>query len=361
MPSSLRLGIFIAGTLAVFAAGVFWIGSRQFRFSSTYRLYADFQNVAGLEEGASVLVGGLHEGTVRRILLPHQSDQKMRVEMDMRDATRDVIKRDSQAAIRTQGLVGDQYVEISFGSAGAPSVNNGDTIEAEPPIQLSDMLKKTNSILDSAQGAVSNIDVTAQNLQAISAKLNAGNGTVGALVNDKSVYQHFNQAAANLQEDTEALKHNFLLRGFFKKRGYEDNSELTRNAIPELPGRAPANQLTYSGAKLFDKPDGSKIKNDKMLDAAGRYLEQNPYGLAVIAGYADQKGDSDQELKLTEARAAVVREYLVQHFKVDDTRIKTFGGGKSPDTPDGGQIQVMVYPPGTEPAAPKTSEPAKKK
>jgi hypothetical protein len=41
------------------------------------------------------------------------------------------------------------------------------------------------------------------------------------MLNNQSVYQHVNEAARNLQDDTEALKHNFLLRGFFKKRGYE--------------------------------------------------------------------------------------------------------------------------------------------
>src|SRR5262249_28324279 len=55
---------------------------------------------------------------------------------------------------------------------------------------LSDMLKKTNAILDSTGEAIENIDRTAANLQDMSAKLNGGKGTVGALVNDRSVYQH---------------------------------------------------------------------------------------------------------------------------------------------------------------------------
>src|SRR5947209_1786868 len=188
MPRLLRLGIFIVTALLLFGAGIFWIGSREFRFTSTYRLIADFQNVAGLSEGATVRVGGIHQGTVRRIILPQRPDQKVRVEMDLKQATRNVIKKDSEAAIRTEGLVGDQYVEISFGSPGAPAVSNGDAIGTEPPLQLSDMLKKTNAILDSAQGAVQNIDQTASNLQSISSKVNTGKGTAGAMINDRSVY-----------------------------------------------------------------------------------------------------------------------------------------------------------------------------
>ena len=52
--------------------------------------------------------------------LPNRPDQKVRVEMDLKGATRDVVKKDSTAAIRTEGLVGDSYVEIAFGSNDAP-------------------------------------------------------------------------------------------------------------------------------------------------------------------------------------------------------------------------------------------------
>jgi phospholipid/cholesterol/gamma-HCH transport system substrate-binding protein len=353
----MRLGVFIAGTLLAFGAGMFWIGNRELRFTPKYRLNADFPNAAGLGEGATVRVGGIHEGTVHRILLPQRPDLKVRVEMDLREATRNVIKKDSLAAIRTEGLLGDQYVEISFGSVGAPKVNDGDTIAAEPPLQISDMLKRTNSILDSAQAALRNIDQTAANLQAISSKLNAGKGTAGALVNDRSVYEHMNQAAENLQEDTEALKHNFFLRGFFKERGFADRAELERNAISQLPATTPEDRLSYRAAELFDKADTAKIKNGKLLDEAGRYLEQNSYGFVVVASYADQKGDSDKQLELTQARASVVRGYLSQHFRLDDTRIKTLGGGKSPDAPGGGEVQVIIYPPGTAYGRPRNTEP----
>src|SRR5581483_4029727 len=108
MSRALRLGIFFAATLAIFAAGLFWIGSGQLRFTETYRLNADFQNVAGLTPGASVRVGGLHEGVVHRIVLPTRPDQKVRVEMDLRGATHSVIKKDSIATIETEGLIGDE-------------------------------------------------------------------------------------------------------------------------------------------------------------------------------------------------------------------------------------------------------------
>ena len=63
MSRAFRLGVFIVLSLLIFAAGVFWIGKKQFLFSSTYRLSAEFPNVAGLNGGAEVRVGGIHEGS----------------------------------------------------------------------------------------------------------------------------------------------------------------------------------------------------------------------------------------------------------------------------------------------------------
>lgn len=60
------------------------------------------------------------------------------------------------------------------------------------------------------------------------------------------------------------------------------------------------------------------------------------------------KGDTDKAQVLTYARAMVVRDYLVKNFKMDDTRVKTIGLGKSDqkDAGDGGSVEVIVYPVG---------------
>jgi len=350
MSRTFRLGAFIVATLLIFAAGVFWIGGKQFMFSSTYRLNADFQTVAGLPNGADVRVGGIHEGTVSRIQLPRGPNDKVRVVMDLKNATQNVIKNDSVAAIRSEGLVGDKYVEITFGSDSAPQVKNGDLIQGEPPLEFSDLMKKTNGLLDSASGAMQNVVSTTEDLKSVSTKINQGTGTMGALINDKSLYQHINAGAAAMQEDMEALKHNFLLRGFFNRRGYENSADLTKHQIPQLPAAAVGKNFTYEASKLFDNPETAKLKSAKTLNEAGKFLEANGFGLAVVTAYTDMKGDTEKNRLLTEARAMVVRDYLVQHFKLDDTRIKTMGQGKSAyaNAPGGG-VEILVYPSGTNP------------
>jgi phospholipid/cholesterol/gamma-HCH transport system substrate-binding protein len=334
-------------TLAILFAGVFLIGNTETLFKPTYRVKAEFQNVAGLSDGAEVRVGGIHEGTVRKIDLPKRPDGKVTVIMDLQRETRDIVKKDSLAAIKSEGLLGDKYLEVSFGSKDAERLKDGETIRSEPPLDISDLLSKTNQILDTTQTAMLGAQETVSNLQSITSKINGGKGSIGALVNDKTVYNQAAQAATNLSESTEALKHNFLVRGFFKNRGYEDTADLTKYQIPKLPVGPTIQTFSYEGKQIFDKPDTAKLQNEKVLNEAGKYLEQTRFGLVVVAATADMKGDSEKDRVLTEARAMVVRDYLVKNFKVDDARVKTIGLGKAETATGEHKVEILVYPVGT--------------
>src|SRR5271155_3427610 len=171
MSRAARLGAFIVATLAILAAGIFIIGDRQYLFSNTYRLKAQFNTVVGLDAGAEVRVGGVHTGSVRRIDLPSKPTDKITVLMDLQRSTHDIIKQDSVAAIQTEGLLGNEYVSISFGSAQALNVRDGDTIPSVPPLVIADLIAKTNGILDSSKGAIDNVSAATANLKDISAKI----------------------------------------------------------------------------------------------------------------------------------------------------------------------------------------------
>jgi hypothetical protein len=100
------------------------------------------------------------------------------------------------------GSVGNRvYVEISFGSEKAPEIKSSVTIKGETSVDFSD------------------------------AALAAMNQT--------------KTAAGAFAEDADALKHNFLLRGFFKYQGYEDPSELKRNRISQPPSQHPGKEFSY--------------------------------------------------------------------------------------------------------------------
>jgi phospholipid/cholesterol/gamma-HCH transport system substrate-binding protein len=365
MSRAARLGAFIVVTLTILVAGVFIIGSKQYLFSFTYQLKAQFDNVAGLDSGADVRVGGVHSGTVRSIVLPHKPGEKVTVVVDLGKSTHEIIKQDSVATIETEGLLGNQYLAISFGSSGKADVRDGDTIASEPPLEMAELLQKTSGILDSSQQAIQNATRATANLDSISAKINTGQGTVGALVNDKQLYSNLEHTTATMnntmvqaqagvtdfQENMEALKHNFFVRGYFKNRGYEDSAELAQNEIERLPQGATIKEFSYSAKQLFDKQDSAKLKNQKSLKAGGDFLANNQFGFAVIVASAGMEGDTEKDLVLTEARAMVVREYLVENFGFDDSQVKTLGMGKQPDAKSDagwGTVQIFIYPAGTE-------------
>jgi outer membrane protein OmpA-like peptidoglycan-associated protein len=299
MFTAFRVGLLIFFALVILSIGVFLIGNQSLMFSPTYVLKSNFQNVQGLSNGAEVRIGGIHEGTVKQIQLPAQPGGQMTVVMNLRNPTRSVIKKDSVASIKTEGILGDKYVEVSFGSSKSETVSDGDTISSEKP---SDVSEQAKAVTDQAKAA-----------------------------------------AGKFRDDMEALQHNFLLRGYFEKRGYHDAAELKRNAIDRLPAERPTKEFGYDAREIFDKPNNAKLKNKKKLGEAGKYLEGNNFGLVVIASF-ETTGDTHEAQTLTKARAKVVRDYLVQNFKLDDTRIKTIGLGKKHNTEASPKIAILVYP-----------------
>jgi phospholipid/cholesterol/gamma-HCH transport system substrate-binding protein len=360
-----RLGVFIVLALAILAGGVFIIGSKEYLFSSTYQLKTQFDNVAGLAPGADVQVGGVHSGTVRSIALPHNPREKVTVVMDLDKNTLDIVKKDSVASIETEGLLGNEYIAVSFGSDGQADVKSGDTIASIPPLQMSAILTKANNIMDSGQQAVKYVTAATEHLNSVSAKIDSGQGTVGALVNDKQLYNNLQQTTLTLhdtmlqaqtgvtdfQENMEALKHNFLLSGYFKKRGYEDQAELGANSISALPQASPSKTFAYTAKELFDGRDSAKLKHEKSLNDGGKFLAGNQFGFAVVVASTGKEGNAQKDLTLTQARAMVVREYLVENFGFDDSQLKTLGMGKQPDASsekDWGTIKILIFPPGTE-------------
>jgi ABC-type transporter Mla subunit MlaD len=303
----------------------------------------------------------VHTGTVREIDLPSKPTDKITVLMDLQRSTHTIVKQDSVASIETEGLLGNEYVAISFGSEQALNVKDNDTIGSEAPLVIADLMKKADGILDTSQEALNNVTVVTANLSSISSKINQGQGTIGSLVNDKKIYTQLDQTTAGLrdtvnhaqagvtafQENMEAMKQNFLVRGFYKKRGYESSADLEKNEIAKLPDLAPLKSFAFDSKQLFDKQDTAKPKNQKVLRAAGQFLADTEFGVAVVIVSAGTTGDEQKDLVLTQARAMVVRDYLVGNFSFDDTQLKTLGRGKGKsDTPDSGwgTVEIIIYP-----------------
>lgn len=346
MSRTARLGAFILGALILFGVGMFLIGDRQFLFSRTYRLHAPFDTVVGLDDGAVVRSGGVRVGTVDEIRMPRGPAEKITLVLKLEHSTLEVIRKDSVATIETEGLLGAKYVAVSFGSADAPPVRDGDAIASRPALDYADLAKQASAALAKADAAISGFG-------SIVARIERGEGTLGALVNDRRIAQDLARTVtearagvAAFHDDMAALKGNPLLRGFFKRRGYVDAAALTAHEIAALPRGAPLKTFVYAGKEIFDEADTAKLKNEKSLDPLGEFLETTPFGLAVVTAYTGLEGEKDKNLELTRARSMVVREFLAKRFRVDDARIKTKGMGEDArtDSKKASRVEVLVYP-----------------
>ena len=119
----MRIGAFILLGLVVFLAIIYLLGAQARYFERKYALRAEFTEVGGLIEGATVRLAGVQIGRVTSVDLPPHPGGKVRVTLTLARRFADRVRRNSEARIVTQGLLGDKLVEITIGSADAPSAS----------------------------------------------------------------------------------------------------------------------------------------------------------------------------------------------------------------------------------------------
>jgi len=98
----------------------------------------------------------------------------------------------------------------------------------------------------------------------------------------------------------------------------------------------------YKVRDLFAKPENAKLGNERSLKEAGTYLEQQKFKLAVVT-VSEVMGDSEQQRVLTQAKALVIRKFLVENFRLDDTRLKSRGLGKVSAPDATAAVRILVY------------------
>ena len=135
-----RVGLFVLIALATFLAGVYALGARARLFEARYTIHADFTEVGGLVEGATVRLAGVQIGRVTAVNLPPHPGGKVRVDLTIGRRFADRIRKNSVARIETQGLLGDRIVEITVGDASAAPVAPGEVIASRDPADFGKIL-----------------------------------------------------------------------------------------------------------------------------------------------------------------------------------------------------------------------------
>lgn len=405
-PRVVGAGAFVVGGVLLFTAALFMIGQRRMLFEDRITMYTEFATLGQVQSGAIVRVAGMNAGEVTDIQIPRSPAEKFRVKMEIRKDLHPLIRTDSTATPRTEGLVGGIYVSIATGTAQASELPEGGTIRGEEPFVLADLLEEAshtiqevNQTIDTLSGnaehALERIAMTtdeahqlltdiapqiremAENGSRISAQTNQivtslrnGEGTLGKLLDDDSLYQNAQDAAArakdvmanlkevsdearraisdvrskdgpaqglfadmratlaqtreataDLADNMEAMKHNFLLRGFFNRRGYFDLDTISpaeyRNGVLEN-GKRKAMRIWLASPVLFEPgPDGTEVLSaqgrDRIDSAMATYLRYLPTNPLVVEGYAAD-GTAGERYRRSRDRAAIVRQYVLGRY-----------------------------------------------
>src|ERR1051326_7234520 len=163
--TKIRVGIFVIVALGVFLAVVYMLGARARLFEARVMIHAEFTEVGGLQEGATVRLAGVQIGRVSRVELPAQPGGKVRVTMKIAKQFTDRIRADSEARIQTQGLLGDRIVEITVGTAKAAAVPPDATLPSKDPVDISHIIGEGAGVVRSVAALSESLREVAEQFQ----------------------------------------------------------------------------------------------------------------------------------------------------------------------------------------------------
>lgn len=263
MGSNIIVGIFALIGFGIFIFLIFTMGGGSL-FRSGILLHGRFPHVKGLHYGSEVSLSGLRVGTVKNITIAPGESKELVVEIAVTKANADRVRKDSVAKVATQGVLGDKYIELTIGSPSEPALKDGDEIQTA---ELSDLFSKGGTLVEDISrqfvkggeldALLKNLNKVAGNLNAITleaqrgngllhevmsgtsgqklnnamahldsilAKVDRGEGSVGGLINDPTVYE-------DLKSITGGAKRSTILRYFMNQfRESGQNATVTPNS-----------------------------------------------------------------------------------------------------------------------------------
>lgn len=122
-----------------------------------YKLNVLFDYVSGLEDKAPVKLAGVNAGEVEKVTHTYKDDQtRVLVTLALKGDAK--VRQDSKLLIRTTGLIGEKYVEITGGSKGSPVIAKGSTLEGINPFEMEDLVAKVDSAVQDLQKLMGHAD-----------------------------------------------------------------------------------------------------------------------------------------------------------------------------------------------------------
>lgn len=245
----LKVGIFVLGGVGLVILSIFMLGGVESLFRKATPYHSYFQAVDGLVPGAKVVLNGIRVGVVKNFDFSPERGT-IEVHYDVDNQYQRWIRQGSLAEIATQGVLGDKYISITAGPPEADSIASGAEIPMSPTRDFTQIMNKSDQLMKNLNSITTSMDhilkaieaqnrtefimqnlsATSKNFAAFSSELNQaqlknsinhlneilrkidqGTGTLGALVNDPSLYDDVkalfgganrNRVIRNLVRDT---------------------------------------------------------------------------------------------------------------------------------------------------------------
>jgi len=190
--SQLKVGTLVIIALAALTALIFLMTNNAGGvWSGRMTLRSYFENSAGLKVGAPVNLEGVTIGNVKAILIdPSRGLTPVEVVMRVNREKGKNIKADSKSSLETVGVLGDTVVDIDSRRATGPDIQNNAELPTTETPSLQD-------VIQASQGTIEQLNVILAKVDKIADALSTDKGSIGALINDKTVY---NKGLATLNE-----------------------------------------------------------------------------------------------------------------------------------------------------------------
>jgi len=226
--NQIKLGVFVSVTMAMFIVGIYFIGQRQKLFSSTFHVSGIFSDISGLQVGNNVRFSGINVGIIEDI--EQITDSTVRVDMQLVEHTRRFIKKNAIAIIGSDGLMGSKIIVIVPGTVGQQQLADDDVIGTARQVNLDDIMHKLKVTSDNAALITGDLAVVMNSVR-------EGKGTIGMLLMDSvfadnldAAIVNVRQGAGGFKQNMDAAGHNFLLRGYLKRKARVKEREKVKAA-----------------------------------------------------------------------------------------------------------------------------------
>jgi len=194
--SQLRVGLTVLFALLTLAVLVFVMTGTTGLFTKKILLRAYVDNAGGLRVGAPVRVEGVDIGNVSRIRVvgdPKRALAPVEIVMKVTTKYADTMNTGCQVMLTTAGVLGEVFVDLDCREAkGGPLQNDAELPTKDVP-QLQDVVR-------ASQGTLQNVDTLVKRLDSILSYVQSGQGSIGKVIYDQSLFDRANAMLIQLQE-----------------------------------------------------------------------------------------------------------------------------------------------------------------